>query len=125
MYDKLQAYTEAAVELVSDQPNYAIKTRLNDDDSISVVEWGDGVTPPSDSDLTVKADAIFAAYPMKSLRKTRNELLAESDWSQGADVPDAIKTKWQSYRQTLRDLPSNQTPSDSSLSNITWPTKPS
>lgn len=125
MYDKLQAYTEAAIELVSDQPNYAIKARLNDDDSISVVEWGDGVTPPSDSDLTVKADAIFASYPMKSLRKTRNELLAESDWSQGADVPDAIKTKWQSYRQTLRDLPSNQTPSDSSLSNITWPTKPS
>ena len=29
------------------------------------------------------------------------------------------------YRQALRDLPANQTPTDVRLSNITWPTEPS
>ena len=48
-----------------------------------------------------------------------------SDWTQGSDVPSKIKTPWATYRQELRDLPANQTPSDRSLSNITWPTEPS
>ena len=34
---------------------------------------------------------------------------------------DAQKT----YRQALRDLPANQTPSDMKLSNISWPEEPS
>ena len=50
---------------------------------------------------------------------------SQSDWTQNDDVPTETKTKWQTYRQTLRDLPANQTPSDMFLSNITWPTKPS
>tara|TARA_Y100000114_G_scaffold66794_1_gene61239 strand:+ start:909 stop:1286 length:378 start_codon:yes stop_codon:yes gene_type:complete len=125
MYDKLQAYTEAAIELVSDQSGYAIKARLMDNGSISIVEWGDGVNPPLWTELEEKANAILVTYPMKSLREARNQLLAESDWSQGGDVPDAIKTKWQSYRQELRDLPANQIPNDVNLSNISWPIKPS
>ena len=54
------------------------------------------------------------------LRDKRNRLLQESDWTQGADVPDKIKGPWATYRQTLRDLPAN-TPNPA---NPTWPTKP-
>ena len=75
----------------------------------------------SSSDL----NTIVLAHKWKVVRKKRDTLLVECDWTQGADVPVGIKTTWQAYRQQLRDLPNNQTPSDETLSNITWPTEPS
>tara|TARA_R100001082_G_scaffold101719_1_gene71401 strand:+ start:977 stop:1387 length:411 start_codon:yes stop_codon:yes gene_type:complete len=84
-----------------------------------------GVTKPSESDLEAKFDVVKSRENFVKLRKKRDKLLAESDWSQGGDVPDALKTKWQTYRQNLRDIPNNQTPTDMFLTNITWPTKPS
>ena len=55
-------------------------------------------------------------------RETRNELLAASDWTQANDSPltTALKTKWISYRQALRDLPSS-----SDWPNVTFPEEPS
>tara|TARA_B100001996_G_scaffold277542_1_gene218087 strand:- start:258 stop:641 length:384 start_codon:yes stop_codon:yes gene_type:complete len=61
---------------------------------------------------------------LETMRHERNLLLSKTDWTQQGDVPEATKTKWQSYRQTLRDLPANQTPDDIRMQNITWPTKP-
>ena len=50
-------------------------------------------------------DAMIADHkekgPVEQMREYRNLLLADCDWTQGADVPDAIKSKWQSYRQAL------------------------
>ena len=54
------------------------------------------------------------------IREKRDDLLLETDWTQNPDVPDATKAKWQSYRQALRDVPSQSDPY-----NITWPTRPS
>ena len=51
---ELEALTEAAIELVKDQP-YVIKCEYDEDLKKCVVkEWGEGVTPPSDSDLATK-----------------------------------------------------------------------
>jgi hypothetical protein len=59
------------------------------------------------------------ALDMQTLRLQRNELLAQSDWTQVADAPvDAAA--WATYRQALRDLPANTT----DPRNPTWPTKP-
>jgi hypothetical protein len=57
------------------------------------------------------------------LRTTRNILLSDCDWTQVADAPITTDTKiaWQTYRQTLRDLPANTT----DPRNPTWPSKPS
>ena len=63
---------------------------------------------------------IITLHAWKCIRKQRNNLLIESDWTQGADVPDTIKTAWVSYRQALRDVTKQSDPD-----NITWPTKPS
>jgi hypothetical protein len=43
------------------------------------------------------------------LRKIRNALLRESDWTQVNDSPltDEQKQAWATYRQILRDLPAN------------------
>tara|TARA_B100001250_G_scaffold26476_1_gene21876 strand:- start:1011 stop:1400 length:390 start_codon:yes stop_codon:yes gene_type:complete len=58
---------------------------------------------------------------IKFLRDRRNDLLAKSDWTQGRDVTLSNDSAWQTYRQALRDLPSNTVDS----SNPTWPTEPS
>lgn len=55
------------------------------------------------------------------LRTERSRRLQSTDWSQGADVPDVIKNKWKTYRQALRDLPSNTL----DPLNPTWPEEPS
>tara|TARA_B100000902_G_scaffold18784_1_gene22543 strand:+ start:24816 stop:25049 length:234 start_codon:yes stop_codon:yes gene_type:complete len=59
----------------------------------------------------------------------RNNLLFLSDWTQMPDcqLTDDKKTEWQNYRQALRDLPANTTPSINEKENLTgveWPNKP-
>lgn len=39
------------------------------------------------------------------IRRERNRLLSESDWTQVPDRPEASRLAWQAYRQALRDLP--------------------
>ena len=56
---------------------------------------------------------------MNQLRDKRNELLAESDWTQSRDVTLSNDADWKTYRQALRDM------NFSDPNNITWPTKPS
>ena len=58
---------------------------------------------------------------MQQLRDQRNTLLAQTDWMGNSDV--TMSTAWKDYRQALRDI-TTQTPSDDTLSNIKWPTKP-
>ena len=53
------------------------------------------------------------------IRETRNELLAECDWTQLADVSSETKANWAQYRQSLRDITSQTNPF-----SITWPVKP-
>jgi hypothetical protein len=45
------------------------------------------------------------------LRIQRDKLLTESDWTQVADAP-VNKQAWAGYRQQLRDLPENWTPTE-------------
>ena len=60
------------------------------------------------------------------LRIARNTLLTESDWTQTADTPlsDSKKAEWVTYRQSLRDLPANNS-SASSIDDVTFPSEPS
>ncbi len=57
---------------------------------------------------------------LDNLRRERNKLLVESDWTQLPDVPEELKNSWQSYRQALRDI----TNTYSSLRDVVWPTQP-
>ena len=42
----------------------------------------------------------------KAVRASRDELLAKTDWSQGKDIADSVSASWVTYRQALRDVPS-------------------
>lgn len=57
----------------------------------------------------------------ESIRRKRNELLIESDWTQFQDSPitGSKLNEWQNYRQSLRDITDETDPY-----NLTWPTKP-
>jgi len=50
----------------------------------------------------------------------RNTKLAVTDWTQGADTPQAIKDKYALYRQALRDVPAQA----GFPWTIIWPTQP-
>ena len=53
------------------------------------------------------------------VRKQRDQLLTDSDWTQMPDAP-VDQAAWATYRQALRDIPQQAGfPTD-----ITWPTKP-
>ena len=54
------------------------------------------------------------------VREERDRRLLQTDWVSGDDVPSSHKTKWQAYRQELRDVTNQSDPY-----NITWPTEPS
>ena len=73
---------------------------------------------------SIITDAMIAEHKEKDtwqqMRVYRNQLLKECDWTQGVDVPDAIKTPYQTYRQSLRDITMAENTSD-----VIWPTKPS
>jgi len=58
---------------------------------------------------------------MADLRQRRDALLIETDFMGNSDL--TMSDAWKTYRQALRDITS-QTPSDDTLSNITFPTKP-
>lgn len=73
---------------------------------------------------------------MNRLRKIRNELLAECDWTllPSSPLSSSKQDEWKAYRQALRDMPktaastvANLTSTASSpldMSSVTWPTKP-
>jgi hypothetical protein len=55
----------------------------------------------------------FEKSPEFELRKIRNALLRDCDWTQFVDSPLSQEQKqaWANYRQQLRDLPTNSNPS--------------
>jgi hypothetical protein len=79
---------------------------FNSDGTVSSVTGNDAVTKKK----------------MDDLRGMRNQMLTDTDWTQGADSPltDSQKTSWATYRQSLRDITDTYT----SLDDVVWPEKP-
>ena len=61
---------------------------------------------------------VLPLMQLKTLRKRRNQLLAETDYLALADA--TLTDEMRAYRQALRDLPANTT----DPANPVWPTKP-
>ncbi len=106
------------------------KFSINAEDYNQLTWYSEDIEKPSLSAINAKIAELEAAEPMRLLRRERDRLLAETDWTQGDDVPVGIKTNYTSYRQELRDLPSKFNPiidttSVTGISSVTWPTKPS
>lgn len=59
------------------------------------------------------------AEQAQNVRQQRDTRLAETDWTQGKDIPDAVSSSWVTYRQALRDVPAQA----GFPWNIEWPVK--
>ena len=70
------------------------------------------ITEPTEQKLADAKENAMNAYWWKLLRKKRDKLLVDSDWSQGADVPNAVKSSYVTYRTDLRNLPTTVTKPD-------------
>ena len=73
----------------------------------------------------VKDDDALAVFQLaekwKDVRSQRDRLLNDSDWivTKATETGGTVSSAWKTYRQKLRDVPSQSDPDD-----ITWPTKP-
>ena len=98
------------------------------EDDLSGVTLTDGSTLSfTFDDVLTKKIELQNAEPMRLLREERNRKLIETDWTQYRDVSLNNDSDWQTYRQSLRDLPSTASPTldeQGNLTNVTWPTKP-
>ena len=87
-----------------------------------------GVVIPLTAEEIAEVEARRAAAPSETdikwirVRNSRNRLLSETDWvvTKASETGVAVSDDWKTYRQALRDVPSQSDPD-----NITWPTKPS
>jgi len=88
------------------------------------VQTGEVTTVPLTAEEIAEREAyerdVLPGLQWQSLRQRRDQLLAESDWTQSRDLNLANDTEWIAYRQALRDLPANT----ADPSNPAWPVKP-
>ena len=66
--------------------------------------------------------------PLTTTQKIRNQrlyMLQSCDWTVAVDSPltDAKKTEWATYRQALRDLPSQHSDNDN-INDVVFPIQP-
>ena len=76
-------------------------------------------------DMTAEEIVARDASHMSHLRTERDEKLAASDWTQASDHSSPLssdkKAEWETYRQSLRDLPAT---ADMRSWPSVWPTEP-
>ena len=106
--------------------NYSGKSwKLTSPDDYSALEWYDASEKPTEEKLRSEISTLENAEPMRRLRIQRDALLKETDWMASSDY--TISDAWKTYRQALRDLPANNKNASwdgVTLSNVTFPTKP-
>ena len=66
----------------------------------------------------IPTEADILADKWARVRNERNSKLFQTDWRAGSDL--TLSDAWKTYRQALRDVPTQSDPD-----NITWPTEPS
>lgn len=80
------------------------------------------VLASDDDEIVSDSPVVTDAEHLDGIREVRDELLAKSDWTQNTDSPltTTKKAEWGVYRQSLRDLTSQ----DTEWYNFVWPTEP-
>ena len=99
-------------------------------DEFYYIKDGEITEYPTKPDYPVSFDSASEQWiknnelALDIFKQERNQLLADTDWTQVSDSPlsDSKKTEWQTYRQALRDMPSQE---GFDPLNPVYPTKPS
>ena len=109
-----------AIEYADSEGNYGEGDPLTGAERLL---WEDEGDAPVQADLEAEKPVIKNILGFQQLRYNRDKKLAETDWvvTKANETGVAESEAWKTYRQALRDLPSNTT----DPFNPTWPTKPS
>lgn len=109
----------------SGEIEYVDSTPHDQVDSSTIPEWVNSCVTIVDQAINDEDNppALTNEELSANVREERKDLLEESDWTQLNDSPlnDTKKSEWATYRQSLRDIPTQS----GFPSSITWPTKPS
>jgi len=86
---------------------YADQTWRITADQYETLDWAadNPKKKPSLKTLENRLDEAEAKKQMDEIRRNRNRLLRESDWTQLKDIPEKISKPWADYRKKLRDIP--------------------
>ena len=87
--------------ILSINPDAKVSVKGNEIDTCEI-EWLEGTSEISRSDISTKLTTLINAEPMTELRRQRDMLIAESDWRANSDV--TMSSAWKTYRQALRDM---------------------
>ena len=68
---------------------------------------------------------LISEVKASNIRYQRTQLLAQSDWTQNSYIPESTRAKWQSYRQALRDITTQEKFPDTLDVESDFPDKPS
>ena len=109
-----------AVEYADSEGNYGMGDPYSGAERLI---WEDEGEAPVQADLEKEKPKIKNILGFQKLRYDRDLKLSETDWgvTKASETGVAESDAWKTYRQALRDLPSNT----SDPFNPTWPTKPS
>ena len=109
-----------AVEYADSEGNYGMGDPYSGAERLIWEDEGEG---PIQADLEKEKPTIKNILGFQKLRHDRELKLSETDWvvTKASETGVAESDAWKTYRQALRDLPSNT----SDPFNPTWPTKPS
>ena len=90
-------YQKAIANLIGNKVGFTFE----ETDYKTLVIFGDAKKPTED-EINVEYDKVYASENLIELRKQRNTLLAETDYMALSDV--TMTDAWKAYRQELRDI---------------------
>ena len=102
-------------------PNAKVAIR-GEDINTCEIEWLEGTTPISKSDIESQFPEVEFDMAMQDLRTKRNNFLAETDYLALSD--NTISAGMTTYRQQLRDITNGLT-TVAEIEAVEFPTKPS
>ena len=101
-------------------PNAKVVVRGNDINTCEI-EWHNGTTPISKSDIEAQFPLVELDNAMSTLRAKRNKLLQDTDFYGMSD--NTMSSEMATYRQALRDITSGITTVEQANA-VVFPTKP-
>ena len=102
-------------------PNAKVAIR-GEDINTCEIEWLEGTTPISKSDIEAQLPAVELDKAMADLRSKRNQLLQDTDFHALSD--NTMSADMTTYRQQLRDITNGLT-TVAEIEAVEFPTKPS
>ena len=101
-------------------PNAEVSV-IGSDINTCQINWLNGTSPISKSDIEAQFPAVEFDMAMEDLRQKRNSLLAQTDYLALSD--QTMTAEMTTYRQALRDITNGLTTVEQ-INAVVWPEKP-